>query len=269
MFGKKSKKDKEKEMPFLEHLEELRWRLVRSIVAIFIASALSFLFKELIFDFLIAPFNAAIEMHTTGDAADEIKQNAKLISLAPVEFFMVYIKLALFAGLFLSSPYVFYQLWKFIAPGLLEKEKKYVPYFVTISTFFFFLGAIFCYVFVLKYGLYFLLDLQRPNVEANYAIREYLKFVTMLILVFGVFFEMPILTFFLTKLGVLTPKFMRQKRRYGIVTIFILASILTPPDPFTQIILAVPLLILYEASILVSKFTISKEEQKVAAESAA
>lgn len=239
-------------MPFLEHLEELRWRLVRSIVAILIGSVIAFIFRTEVLQFLIHPFQAALKMYAA-DSVNGAGTSAKLIYLAPTEAFMVHVKLAIFAGLFLSSPYIFYQLWQFIAPGLFEKEKRYVPHFVFFSTFFFVAGAMFCYSVVIKYGLHFLLSFQTATLEANFAIKEYLRFVTMMILTFGLVFELPILSFFLARVGLLTPEFMRQKRRFGIVGIFIIAAVLTPPDPFSQIMLAVPLIVLYEFSIWVCK----------------
>lgn len=250
--------DNEKEMSFLDHLEELRWRLVRSIVAILLGAIVAFIFKSQILDFLIYPFEQAASLVAREAGNGIVGSNTKLIYLAPTEAFMVYIKLAIFAGLFLSSPYVFYQLWKFIAPGLLEKEKKYVPYFVFFSTFFFLAGALFCYFVVIKFGLHFLLSFQTETLEANFAIREYLKFVTLMILTFGIVFEMPILSWFLTRVGILTPKIIREKRRFGIIGIFCVAAILTPPDPFSQIALAIPLITLYEFSILVSKWAMPK-----------
>ena len=252
-------KSGEKEMSFLEHLEELRWRLVRSIVAVLAGSVIAFIFKEQILEFLIYPFNEAASMVAEDAGNGIVASNTKLIYLAPTEAFMVYIKLAVFAGLFIASPYVFYQLWKFIAPGLLEQEKRYVPYFVFFSTFFFMAGAFFCYFVVIKYGLHFLLSFQTETLEANFAIREYLKFVTLMILTFGIVFEMPILSWFLTRVGILTPKFIREKRRFGIVGIFIVAAILTPPDPFSQIALAIPLIALYEISIWVSRAALPKD----------
>lgn len=258
-MSEETKKD-DKEMPFLDHLEELRWRLVRSIVSIVAGAAIAFLFKERILQILIYPFQVAAKIAEAGAAEGVGRYSSKLIFLAPTEAFMVNIKVSIFAGLFLASPYVFYQLWKFIAPGLLEKERKYVPHFVFFSTFFFLAGALFCYFVVIKYGLSFLLGFQTADLEANFAIREYLKFVTMMILVFGVVFEMPILSFFFTRIGLLTPKFLREKRRYGIVLIFVLAAILTPPDPFSQIMLALPLLLLYEFSIWVSAVAMPKED---------
>ncbi|MFQ5629897.1 MAG: twin-arginine translocase subunit TatC [bacterium] len=248
----------EKEMTFLEHLEELRWRLVRSIIAIVVGSVIAFIFKTEILDFLIYPFSEAAKL-ASEDVSNGFVSDTKLIYLAPTEAFMVYIKLALFAGLFISSPYIFYQLWKFIAPGLMENEKKYVPYFVFFSTFFFLAGAFFCYFVVIKIGLHFLLSFQTENLEANFAIKEYLKFVTLMILTFGIVFEMPILSYFLTRVGLLTPKFMREKRRFGIIAIFALAAIMTPPDPFSQVALALPLVVLYEFSIWVSKVALPKE----------
>lgn len=245
-------KKHQKEMPFLEHLEELRWRLIRSIVALISCSILAFVFREYILDILVMPFEQAKEMHAASTTNSNIG-GAKLMFLSPPEGFIVYIKLSIFAGMFFCSPYVFYQLWKFIAPGLIESEKKYVPYFVFFSTFFFMAGSVFCHTVVLRYGLTFLLGFQTEMLEAHFAIREYLKFVTLLILTFGIVFEMPILSFFLTKVGILTPDFMRRNRRYSVVLIFLTAAILTPPDWFTQIMLALPLLLLYEFSIFVSK----------------
>jgi len=243
----------EVEMTFFEHLEELRWRLIKSIVAVLIGAIISFFFSQEILDFLIQPFREALAMHAKM-AGETPPESARLIFLAPTEGFMVSIKLAMFAGLFLSLPFVFYQVWKFLAPGLLEKEKKYIPRIVFFSTLFFLLGAAFCYTVVIRYGLNFLLGYQSPELVANISIKEYLRFVTLLILTFGIVFEMPILTFFLGRMGLVTPKLMREKRRYSIVLIFVLAALITPPDVFTQMMLALPLIILYETSIWVCKF---------------
>ncbi len=252
----------DKEMPFLEHLEELRWRLVRSIVAVIIAAVVAFFISDWVLDFLLQPFRAAVRMQA-GNGGEGV--NPQLIFLAPTEGFMVRIKLALFAGLFFSLPYVFWQLWQFVAPGLLEHEKRYIPRIVAFSTLFFFAGAYFCYAVVLRYGLNFLLSYQSADLVAQITIKEYLRFVTLLILTFGAVFEMPILTYFLTRMGLLTPAFMRQKRRYSIVAIFIVAAIITPPDVFTQLMLAGPLIVLYEVSIWVSHFSLPKRYKESAA----
>jgi len=261
MGANKEKSAVEKEMPFLDHLEELRWRLIKSIVAVIIGAIISFFFSQEILNFLIEPFRQALAMHAkmAGEAAPE---SARLIFLAPTEGFMVSIKLAMFAGLFITLPVVFYQLWQFLAPGLLDKEKKYIPRIVVFSTVFFFLGAAFCYTVVIRYGLNFLLGYQSPELVANISIKEYLRFVTLLILTFGIVFEMPILTYFLGRMGLVTPKLMREKRRYSIVLIFVLAAVITPPDVFTQMMLALPLIILYETSIWVCKFAQPKESKE-------
>ncbi|MBD3287264.1 twin-arginine translocase subunit TatC [candidate division KSB1 bacterium] len=236
----------EKVMPFLDHLDELRSRLIRSIVAIFVATLGCYFFSKEIMAFLTRPFPT----------------EQKLIFLAPTEAFVVHLKLALFAGIFVALPYLFYQLWQFVVPGLLEKERKYVPLVVLFSTFFFVTGAAFCYFVIIPFGLNFLLGWGGESLDASITIREYLKFVTMLVLVFGIVFELPLLSFFLTKMGMLTPEFMRKNRRYGIVLTFILAAILTPPDIVTQLFLAGPLLFLYEISILVCKFALKKNDEE-------
>lgn len=252
----------DKEMSFLEHLEELRWRLIRSIIAVLVGAVVAFFFSDQILDLLLRPFRLAVEMHAQSTGNHETSQAARLIFLAPTEGFMVRIKLAVFGGLFLALPFVLYQLWKFVSPGLLEHEKKYIPRVVFFSTFFFFLGSFFCYSVVIRYGLNFLLGYQSPELVAQISIREYLRFVTLLILAFGIVFEMPVLTYFLTRLGLVTPEFMRQKRRYSIVAIFVLAAIITPPDVFTQLMLAMPLILLYEVSIWVSHLALPKHAKQ-------
>lgn len=234
----------EKVMPFLDHLEEFRQRLLKCIFSIILFSFGSYFFAKQIMKILLRPY----------------PKEEKLIFLAPTEGFITYIKISIFVGIILSLPVIFYQLWKFVVPGLYKKERKYVPLIVLLSTLFFLTGALFCYFVIIPYGLNFLLGFSTDQLEPNIQIKEYLKFVTLLILVFGIIFELPLLSFFLTKLELLTPDFMRSKRRYGIVLIFILAAILTPPDVVTQLFLAGPLIILYEISIWVSKFAMPKKD---------
>jgi len=243
------------EMPFLEHLEELRWRLFKSIVAIGLAALISFFFSDYILRVIQRPFEQAVAMQpeVIGEDGATIAPRSQLIFLSPTEGFMIRIKLSLLAGLLLASPIVFYQFWKFVSPGLLEKERKFIPRLAFASTVFFLLGASFCYFFVIRFGLNFLLGFQSETLAAVIDIKEYFGFFTLLILMFGIVFEMPIVAYFLTRLGLLTPEFMRDKRQYAIVGIFVLAAIITPPDIFTQMALALPLLILYEISIWVCK----------------
>jgi sec-independent protein translocase protein TatC len=237
----------ERVMPFLEHLEELRQRLLKAILSVVLFTIGSYFISKQLMKILVLPYP---------------NKDEKLIFLAPTENFMVHIKVALFAGIILSLPVIFYQLWKFVAPGLYKKEQKFVPMIVFFSTFSFLIGAIFCYFIIIPYGLNFLLNFNTEQFEASIQIKEYLKFVTLLILVFGVIFELPLLSYFLTKMGIVTPEFLRAKRRYGIVTIFVFAAVLTPPDVFTQVCLAVPLIILYEVSIWVSRWVSRKKESE-------
>jgi len=245
----------DKEMPFLDHLEELRWRLIKSIAAVIISAIVVYFFSDQVLSLLIKPYNDAIAYLQKADAQ-------KLIFLTPTGGFMIRIKLSVFMGIIISLPIIFYQLWQFIVPGLLSKERKYVPVVVLFSTLCFLLGAAFCYLLVLRYGLRFLLDFETADLVATISINEYLSFVTMLILVFGLVFELPILSFFLTKLGLVTPAFLRHYRRHGIVTMVVLAAIITPPDVFTQLLLAAPLAILYEISIFVSRLAMKKEKEE-------
>lgn len=235
----------EKVMPFLEHLEELRQRLLRCILSVVFFSIGSYFLSKQIMQLLLKPY----------------PRNEKLIFLAPTEGFLIYIKVALFSGIILSLPVIFFQMWSFIAPGLYKKEKKYFPLIILFSIVFFLLGASFCYLVIIPYGLNFLLNFGTEQLEPSIQIKEYLKFVTLLILVFGVIFELPLLSFFLTKMGIITPQFLSSKRRYGIVLIFIAAAILTPPDIFTQVCLAIPLILLYEISIVVSKLVYNKSNE--------
>jgi sec-independent protein translocase protein TatC len=237
-------------MPFLDHLEELRWTILRSLVAIVVASIGCYIFSKKIVDILRYP----------------APQDMQLIFLSPVEGFMIYIKVSIFAGLVVALPYVAYQFWKFIVPGLLDKERKLVLPIAFFTTVCFLVGASFAYFVIIRFGLNFLLSFQTDYLVANITIGKYLGFVVTLLLVFGVVFELPVLAFFLTKIGILTPRFLREKRRYGIVIIFIGAALLTPPDIFTQLMLAGPLILLYEVSIWVSKSVYKEKLEKEAEE---
>ena len=243
--------DEEKRMPFLDHLEELRWRLIKSIAAVMVMAMVSYMFSEQILNFLTHPY---------------AKFSRPLIFLAPTEGFMIRIKLALFGGLIFALPVIFYQFWKFVAPGLYPHEKKYVPTIIVISTFNFLVGAAFAYFVIVPFGLRFLIGFETPDLQASIRIKDYLSFITNLMLAFGVVFELPILAFFLTRIGIITPEFMKKYRRYAIVIVFVLAAILTPPDVFSQIALAIPLVLLYEISIWVSKAAKRKRDEAKQAE---
>jgi len=229
--------EREKKMPFLAHLEELRWTIVRSLIAIVLAAIVAFFFSDEIIRILRYP------------APDDLK----LIYLSPTEGFLMYIKVSIFAGLIIALPYVAWEVWKFVVPGLLDKERKLVLPIVFFTVLCFATGAVFAYFVILKFGLNFLLGFADPELMvANLTIGKYLGFCVTIILVFGVVFELPVMSFFLSTIGILSPGFLRKYRKHGIVVIFIMAAMLTPPDIVTQLMLAGPLILLYEVSVWVS-----------------
>jgi len=235
----KRKEINEQEMPFLEHLEELRWRLLKSIISIFVMMILCFLVSDQILEILLYP-------------GQNIDPPVPLQVLKVQTVFIIKLEIALFAGIILSLPVIFYQLWNFLAPGLHLKERKILPAVVFASVACFLIGGMFAYFIIIPYALQFFLNLAPSNIENNIALDFYIGFLLRLIIVFGVVFELPMLSLILTKFGILTPAFMRKYRRYAIVGAFILGAILTPPDPTTQVFLALPIVILYEISIYIS-----------------
>jgi len=224
------------EMSFLDHLEELRWRLLKSIVSIVVFMLAAFFISDYVLEFLLLPMqdiNAQISMQV----------------LKVQTIFVIKLEIALILGIILSLPVILYQLWAFIAPGLLPKEKKYIWPIIFFAMLSFLVGASFAYFIIIPYALEFFLGLAPSTVSNNIAIDFYMGFILRLILVFGIVFELPILSVVLAKLGLITPQFLRKYRRHAIVTIFIVGAILTPPDPTTQVFLAIPLVILYEVTI--------------------
>ena len=238
----------EVEMPFLDHLEELRWRIIRSLIAVGVFTILAFFFSDYLLDFLLY-------------STRNLKQPINLQVLKVQAVFVIKLELALIAGIIFSLPYIFYQIWSFVAPGLLEKERKYVIPVIMFATISFLAGSAFAYFVIIPFALDFFLGLAPPNVTNNIALDFYFGFMARIILVFGIVFELPVVSLFLTKLGILTPEFLKKYRRYAIVVFFVLAAILTPPDPTTQILLAIPLVLLYEVTIWISYFFRKKEKQ--------
>lgn len=256
----------EKEMPFLDHLEELRKRIFKALLAIIFGAVISLIYIDEIFEITVAPYNEAVAVALAENPQIDAQAPPRLVFMSPTGGFMINLKLAATVGLLFSLPFIFYQIWKFISPGLLEGERRVAPLIVFFTTLCFVAGGSFCYFVVLKYGLGFLLSFQTPTLVPMISIDEYFGFVTTLIFVFGLVFEMPVIAYFLTRLGILTPEFLLQKRRYGIVAIFVIAAVVTPSvDAFTQILLAVPLLFLYEISIWVSKIALPEKMKRALA----
>jgi len=226
-------------MTFTEHLEELRWCLIKSLAAVVSAFLLCFQFSDRIVAFMIAPLMGTLQ------------PGQGLIGTGVAEAFFFEMKVALVAGAFVASPVIFYQLWRFIAPGLKDREKRLVIPFVLFTSLFFLGGAYFCYRAVLPVAFLYFIDQYRSlAVSPEIRIGEYFTFFSRMILAFGVTFELPLFTFFLVRLGLWNYRSMWRTFRYAIIAIFIVAAILTPgPDIASQILLAIPLTLLYLLSI--------------------
>ncbi|MFQ6007592.1 MAG: twin-arginine translocase subunit TatC [Candidatus Zixiibacteriota bacterium] len=233
-------------MPFLDHLEELRRRLLKSIVAVVVMALVAFYFSEELMSFLVTPLGD-IKLHVT-----EVTGS-----------FYAYLKVSLVAGVVAASPIVFYQLWAFIAPGLYQHEKARVLPLVLVSTILFLIGASFCYLVVLPFSLKFLIGFSGDLLSPIITVGSYLTFAGILMLAFGVGFEMPVVAYFLGRVGLISSRFLAKGRRYAIVLILIIAAVLTPtPDVATQLMLAGPLYLLYEVSIILVKVTGRKRQQE-------
>ncbi len=226
-------------MPFLEHLEELRRRLLKSLAAVIVMTFVALYFSDHLMRWFLAPIG-----------------NIKLHVMEVTGSIMAYLKVGLIAGFTGALPIVFYQLWMFVSPGLYRKEKKVVLVLVIISTVLFLIGGAFCYYVVLPWSLQFMIGFSGDLLTPLITISSYLSYAGFLMLAFGLTFEMPVLAYFLGRLGIVSSSFLAKGRRYAVVAILIAAAILTPtPDIFNQCLLAVPMYILYEVSIIVVRLT--------------
>lgn len=243
--------DDQEKIPFTAHLEELRRRLIVCFIAVGIGFVLSYGFKEKLFQILTRPLIGVMQ---TGD---------KLIFTGLPEAFFTYLKVAFLAGIILATPIIFYQFWMFVAPGLYEKEKRLMVPIVSLSTVFFIGGAFFGYFIVFPYGFKFFLGFASDIIKPLPSMREYLSFASKLLLAFGLVFELPLIITFLAKLGMVTVPFLKKNRKYAILLFFIGAAILTPPDVVTQIMMALPLMVLYEISIIGAKIFGRKDPEKI------
>ncbi len=240
--------DSVEKQPFLSHLEELRKRLVICAIGVGAGFVIAYIFSERLFQLLVAPLKAVMP---EGD---------QMIFTNLPEMFFAYIKVAFIAGILAAAPLIFYQLWMFIAPGLYQKEKKMAIPFVISSTILFVGGALFGYFVVFPFGFKFFIGFSNEYVKALPSVKQYFSFSIKLLFAFGIVFELPVIIFFLSKMGIVTPQFLSQKRKYAILLTFALAAILTPPDVITQCMMAGPLIVLYEIGILVSRVAQKKKE---------
>ena len=244
-------KEEHGRMSLFDHLRELKKRLIRAFAAVFVGFLICYAFAEELFNFLVQPLLAVLP------------KGSKLIYTGLPEAFFTYMKVAFVAGCFLASPVIFYQIWAFIAPGLYDEEKRHVLPIAICSAIFFILGGAFAYFIAFPFAFEFFMSYSTGTIEAQPRLSEYLSFSLQLLFAFGLIFELPLFTFFLAKMGIVTATAMRKFRRYAILVNFIVAAILTPPDVVSQMLMAVPLLILYEVSILVAQVFGKKPKEAV------
>ncbi|MFW5639944.1 MAG: twin-arginine translocase subunit TatC [Thermodesulfobacteriota bacterium] len=228
----------EEKMPFTTHLEELRNRLIKSFIAVTVCFVAAYGFKEQLFEILTRPL-----MQVMG------KDDALIFTGLPEAFF-TYLKSAFLAALLVASPVIIYQFWMFVAPGLYQREKRILLPVVFLSVIFFLGGALFGYYVVFPYGFEFFLGFADENLRALPSMREYLGFATKLLLAFGLVFELPLVLTAMSRMGIVSVEFLKKNRKYALLLFFIGAAIITPPDVVTQVMMALPLMVLYEISII-------------------
>ncbi|PIP40755.1 MAG: twin-arginine translocase subunit TatC [Desulfobacterales bacterium CG23_combo_of_CG06-09_8_20_14_all_51_8] len=225
-------------LPFTAHLEELRTRLIRCFVAVGIGFLISYGFKERLFAILTRPL---IQVMNEGET---------LIFTGVSEAFFTFLKVSFLAGILLAIPVIMFEFWMFVAPGLYKNERRIMMPIIIISSFFFIGGALFGYFIVFPFGFQFFLGFATETLRPMPSMKEYLSFSAKLLLAFGFVFELPIIITFLARIGLVSVDFLKKNRKYAVLIIFIVAAIITPPDVVTQVMLAVPLMLLYEISII-------------------
>ncbi len=235
-----------KQMNFLEHLNELRHRLIVCVIFVFITSCLAYgLLAKPVINLIAKPVGT------------------QLVFLTPTEAFMVYIIVAFFCGIFISSPVVLFQIWRFVAAGLTKKERLHVLLYAPFSFLLFIGGAYFCYAIILPVTVKFLLGFATESLTPMLSLRSYVTFTGGMLLAFGLVFQMPIVLLFLNELGIINPSMLQKQRKYAILIIFIAAAIMTPsPDVLSQLLMAGPMLILFEISIWLAVFTNYRKRRK-------
>ena len=249
--------EKSKQGSFVEHLTELRSRLVKSFIYLFICFIICYFFAENIYRFLVEPYADAVRNDGT---------NRRLIFTALHETFITYLKVAFFTAIFVTSPIILIQIWKFIAPGLYKDEKRaLLPYLIATPTLFL-LGGMLVYYLVMPLAIKFFLTFETSiqvtslPIQLEAKVNEYLSLIMRLIFAFGISFQLPVLLSLLARVGFIDSEYLKKRRKYVVIIIFAVAAILTPPDPITQIGLGIPLLILYELSILSVKIIEKKKK---------
>jgi sec-independent protein translocase protein TatC len=274
MSAKTKNKKEENEMSFLEHLEELRWHIVRSVLAIFLIAIVAFIFNDVVFDGLILgpkhpDFLTNRILCNLGHKLNILAlcintQTFEIINIKMAGQFTTHIAVSLVAGIIMAFPYIFWEFWSFFRPALYSSEKRHTKGAVFFSSFLFIVGILFGYFIIVPLSVHFL---GSYNVSAEVTnqinLRSYIGTVTSITLASGLIFQLPIVVFFLTKVGIVDPAFLKKYRKHSVIVILGLAAIITPPDIFSQILVCLPLLFLYEIGILISRRVIARDEARL------
>lgn len=263
----------EKEMSFLDHLEELRWHLIRSTIAVVVLALLAFIFKDFIFDSLI--FGPKRPDFPTYRMFCNISRSLGMDTFCFQEMpfriqsrtmagqFSAHMWTSIYAGIIIAFPYILYEFWRFISPGLKEKERKSSRGFIVIASILFFLGVLFGYYLITPLSINFLGNYQvSKEVFNDFDLDSYISLVRTSVLACGIVFELPIIMYILTKIGLVTPEILRKYRKFALIIVLILSAVITPPDIVSQIIVAIPILILYEVSIYISRIVIRNQKRE-------
>lgn len=261
----------EKEMSFLDHLEELRWHIIYSLIAVIIIAIGVFLARDFVFDTLIlGPKNPTFPSYVLACKFSNLIGLSDAMCIQPVDFevvviemgelFLTHIKVSMVLGLIISFPFIFWQFWKFIKPGLHQHEQSAVRGVVLVCSLLFFMGVSFGYFIISPFAVNFLIGYQIADIAPQVRLSSFVNYMVMFTAPAGLIFELPVVVYFLAKVGLVTPEFMREYRRHAIIIILAVAAIITPPDVMTQFLIGIPLYILYEISILVASRMAKKYE---------
>ena len=271
--NKKIGKKEEGEMTFLEHLEELRWHLIRSLIAIVVFAIGIFVAKDFVFNTVIfGPKNADFFSYSFMCKLSEAIGLGQRMCYAPPEFtvigvgfgelFITHIKVSLVLGFVLAFPYIFWEFWRFIKPGLYEKEKNLARGTVGICSILFIMGILFGYYVIAPFGVRWLAGYDLPGAMSQPTVSSYVNYMVMFTLPAGIIFELPVFVYIFTKLGLINSEIMRKYRKHSIIAILLLSALITPPDVITQFLIGIPLLVLYEVGIFISARITKQEEAK-------
>ena len=261
------------EMSFLDHLEELRWHLIRSVLAIVIIASIAFVFKDFIFDvILFGPKKKSFITYRWFCSLSQTLGQGSSFCLEELPFriqsrtvagqFSAHLWTSVLAGFIISFPYIIYEFWKFVSPGLYEKERKNARGFIFIASLLFFIGVLFGYYIVTPLSINFLGNYSvSSEIFNDFDLSSYIGLLRASVLASGIIFELPIIIYFLTRVGIVSPEFLKKNRKISLVVVLSLSAIITPPDVVSQIIVSIPILILYEVSIVIAKIVTRNQDK--------